>query len=352
MGIIQKNIPEPKQDEKNIPQAILQRKQNYENAGYLYEYDKKEILHINYNTLRNKRLDREIVDLVKIYRLQDRDTEKEYIVYYQNSKVYDFNNNLVPCPIDESIGVVDNPQTNRILNENNEITDINLIETLNDYTLEFDREHVKRLFSKTRNIQNVVCYAGYTRPLKLRTNDFVDSKRIIKNQNLFLNADFDTLMNLEDKANNKETFKIGKIENKHAMVNIPDKEKLKKTNDPILFGDFNKITETDERQKTATEEAKRNRTQEVADSGAVQPDTDKSVSNLVEEKNRFPFLQKETKDASQRSNKDEQGVPQQQKDEGDGNKNKTGNEGGGDNSSGGSGSTKDEKGKFGKGLRV
>lgn len=220
MPQIIKNIPEPKQDEKNIPLSLLKTKQNNERAGYIYKFDPYQEEYINYNTLRNKRVaektSNEVLDIVKMYRLQDRETGKEYIVWYQVSKTYDYNNNLIPCPVDEQYGVVDNPQTNKILDSSNQVTDIVPVETQIEYYIEFNPEELRKLIARSRNPQNIACYIGFTRPIKVKTNDFVDNKKRINNQNMFLDATFDELMSINENSNKKETFNTRLLKSRYG----------------------------------------------------------------------------------------------------------------------------------------
>lgn len=207
---IQKNIPKVKQSSLSIPPQLEKRKSNYEDASYTYTFSKKEDNYIKYNTLRNKRKDKELIDVVKIYWLQDRETSDEYLVYYQSSKVLDFNNNLVPCPMPECIGVVDMPKTNVIKNESDEPTDIVLTEMQNEYTEPYSKDKVLELFKKSRSSNNIACYVGFTKNPKVAANDFIENKKLIRNQEAFLSKEFDDLITLPDNLNMKRTWKNNK----------------------------------------------------------------------------------------------------------------------------------------------
>lgn len=207
---IEKNIPKVKQSSLSIPKQLEKRKEAYEDAGYKYSFDNKEQNYIRYNTLRNKRKDKELIDVVKIYRLQDRETGEEFLVYYQTSKVMDFNNNLVPCPIPECCGVTDVPKTNIIKNENDEVTDIVLTETQNAYDEPYSKDKVEELFNKSRSSANIACYVGFTKNPRTGANDFIENKKLIKDQEAFVKKEFDDLITLPDNLNLKRTFKNNK----------------------------------------------------------------------------------------------------------------------------------------------
>ena len=225
---IQKDIPKVKTASLAIPDPLQMRKEFYEEAGYKYTFGPKELNYIKYNTLRNKRKNFELVDVIKIYRLQDRESGQEHLVYYQQSKVMDFNNNLVPCPVPECFGVVDVPKTNIIKNELDEVTDIALVETQNYYPEEFEysKEKVIELFNKSRSSANIACYVGFTKNPRVSVNDFIENKKLILDQEAFINRDFDTLMTLPDNINMKKTWKnnkenvLRKLKVKNSMKNV------------------------------------------------------------------------------------------------------------------------------------
>lgn len=255
---IQKNIPKAEEKIDNVPIQLLQEKKNYEKAGYIYDYGENQKKYIEYNTLRNKRVaedpKNEIVDIIKIYRLQDRDTLTEHLVWWQLSKVYDYNRNLVKCPVEEIYGLVNSPQTNKITNSNLEVIDIEETEMQIMFNMPYNNELLLKLFNKTRIAQNIVCYIGYTRPFKEKTNDFIDMKRLIRNQNKFIFQEFNELISVDEKSNIKETFNYLKY-NKRSMVEIENKEQKRKENDIALAGDFNDVEANNQKQEQNTKEA-------------------------------------------------------------------------------------------------
>lgn len=231
---IEKNIPQLQQAQQNVPLTLALRKEKYEDAGYTYTFSPKEQSYIKYNTLRNKRKDTELVDVVKIYMLKDETEDKIYYVYFQNSKVKDFNNNLTRCPVTEIIGVVDEPQTNQRKDDQDNVVDIELVETHNFYFKEYNKDEIQDLFQKSRNSGNIACYVGFTRNPKTGANDFIDNKKYIRNQKLFMEKEFDELLNLPDGLNRKTQYQDAKKNKKQlkfstvrkAMVNTDQPENI------------------------------------------------------------------------------------------------------------------------------
>lgn len=203
---IEKNLPKIQESTLIVPEELQKRKSNYENAGYKYTFEPLEQQYIKYNTLRSKRQDQELLSIVKIYRLKDRDSDDEFLVYNQSSKVTDYNNNLIKCPIDEQLGVIENPKTNRIKNENDEVIDIQRTETHNEYTIPFSKSKLEELFKKSRNSNNIVCYVGFTKNPKTGDNDFIEGKKLIRNQEAFVNRSIDELLERDSSLNMKKSY--------------------------------------------------------------------------------------------------------------------------------------------------
>lgn len=211
MGILTKNIPKAEQDLSNIPEGLQVRQKNAIAAGYSFDFDNKEKNYISYNKLRTERSDQEIIQVAKIYRLKNRDNDKEFLVWYQTSKTYDYENNLIKCPQVEKIGIENAPQTSIHKNSQNQITDIELIETQNDFYVPFTQKKVKEIFNKSRNSQNIVCYIGYCKLIQEVGTDYMTDKKMINNQNSFIEDDFDNLIQIDPKNNIKTTYSKIKI---------------------------------------------------------------------------------------------------------------------------------------------
>lgn len=280
---IQKNIPKLQTAQQNVPESLELRKEKYENAGYTYSFSPKEQAYIKYNTLRSKKKDTELLDVIKIYILKDEDEDKLYTVWFQNSKVKDFQGNLVRCPITECIGVCEDPQTEQVKDGDGNVTDINLIETHNYYYKEFNKSEIEELFKKSRNSQNIACYVGYVRNPKTATNDFINNKKLIRNQNAFMTKDFDELMNLPDGINKPQSYirdgNKSKKQLKHtyvkkAMVNTNqpnDIEKRVKDNGQIWSETTEEITQKE--QQTEQEESGEGQGQEGEEQGSTSSTT-------------------------------------------------------------------------------
>lgn len=221
MGNLTKNIPKPEQDVLNVPEGLIRRKNNAIRAGYNFEFDEREKNYITYNKLRTERQDKEIIQIAKMYRLKNRDNGEEFLVWYQTSKTYDYDNNLIPCPQVEKIGIENNPQTTTQKNAQNQITDIQLIETHNDFYIPFSSNKVIELFDKSRNSQNITCYVGYCKPVQEIGTDYITDKKRIYNQNSFINEQFDNLIEITDEGNKVGTYsKINKTKTKTESKQI------------------------------------------------------------------------------------------------------------------------------------
>ncbi len=193
MGEPIKQLQTTYEDALIIPEPLLRTVQNYKKAHYGYKFDDREQAYIEYNTLRENVLDTEEITIGKIQRLYNRDTQKEYIVYFQSSRVKDNNNNYVKCPIVEKIGVVDEPISNISNDSQNRIKDVQIIEHRNDYYIPFSKEKLIELFESSKDRHKIVCYIGYTRETRVNESDTIDGKKIIWNQDKFVNADFSEL---------------------------------------------------------------------------------------------------------------------------------------------------------------
>lgn len=200
MGEPVKQVQLSSDDQLVIPDSIKRTQANYKAAQFGYKLDERDISYIEYNTLRYKRLETEERTIIKITRLFDRDAEKEYIMFYQSSRVKDFNNNYVNCPIPELIGVVPKPISNVSNDASNRITDIKIIETQNEYTLPFSKDKLIQLFEVSKERHKIVCYVGYTRPTRIKAHDLLDNKKIIWNQERFVEADFKELMDKDEET--------------------------------------------------------------------------------------------------------------------------------------------------------
>lgn len=296
---ITKNIPKPEQKLENIPYSLQRRRQNFIEAGYNYRWNPREQSYIEYNSLRLKRSKQDIInDVVKIYRLMDRNSGKEWLVWIQTSKLKDFSNNLRKNMVEERYGVVDNPKTVKILNEDNEVIDIQDEEVENDFYIPFDKEKVIDLFKNTRITNNIGCYIAYTKPYKMFANDFTENKLKIEDQNLFIVADFEELENLNPKLNQKETFNLRRLANK-LMVHIENKEQLKKENHPALKGDYNDLKQKEAQIEQNEQEAERVQKEE----------TETNVSkNVTKDQNPFATeITAETKASDIKESSDEKG---------------------------------------------
>ena len=220
MGNITKNVKVTSDEQLEIPDSLLRTQKNYKKAQFEYTFDENDESYIEYNTLRQKRLDTEEITVVKISRLFDRDQEKESIIYYQKSRVKDFNNNYKECPITELIGVVPKPISNVSNDAQNRIQDIKIVETQNDYYIPFSKEKLIELFEVSKDKHKIVCYVGYTRPTRVKNYDIIDNKKIIWNQDRFVNAGYNELIDKEeDNQKVLDTRKAYVIPNKIRDVN-------------------------------------------------------------------------------------------------------------------------------------
>ena len=202
MGELIPQLTETYEDNLIFPDTLKRTIANYRAARYAYKVsddDKdRERAYIEYNTLREQRLETEEITINKIQRLFDRDTEQEHIVYFQKSRVKDFNNNYVPCPIVEKIGVVPKPISNISNDERNKVKNVSIIETQNDYYIPFTKEKIIELFESSKDRHKIVCYVGYSRPTRAHKDDTIEGKRIIWNQDKFVNADFNELTDTDE----------------------------------------------------------------------------------------------------------------------------------------------------------
>lgn len=194
MGEPIKQLDNTYDDNLIVPEVLVKTVQNFKKAHYGYKFDDKEQAYIDYNTLREQQKDTEEITIKKIQRLTDRDSQKEHIVYFQESRVRDLNNNYVKCPIVEKIGVAPRPIANVSNDSRVRIKDVTIIETENDYYIPFSKEKLIELFESSKDRHKIVCYAGYTRPTRVNPSDTIDSKKIIWNQDKFVTAEFSELM--------------------------------------------------------------------------------------------------------------------------------------------------------------
>jgi hypothetical protein len=198
MGEPIKQLQVTSDEQLELPESLEKTRDNYKAAKYGYQFNERDMAYIEYHTLRQKRQDTEEVTISKIIRLFDRDNKKEYLMHYQASRIKDFNNNYQSCPVAELVGVVPKPISNVSNDQSNRITDIKIIETQNEYTVPYSKEALIELFEKSKERHKIVCYAGYTRPTRVKSYDLIDGKRIIWNQERFVEADFKELMDKDD----------------------------------------------------------------------------------------------------------------------------------------------------------
>lgn len=198
MGRATKNIKVTSDDQLEIPETLLKTKQNFKDASFDYSFDEKDEAYIEYNTLRQKRLETEEIIVAKLARLFDREREKEFIIVTQSSRVRDFNNNYQRCPCTEVLGVVPKPISNISNDAQNRISDIKIIETQNEYTIPFSKSKIIELFESSKDRHKIVCYVGYTRPTRVKSYDIMDNKKIIWNQERFVNAGFRELVDRDE----------------------------------------------------------------------------------------------------------------------------------------------------------
>lgn len=194
MGEPIKQFEETFEDSLIIPNVLQRTVINFKNAHYGYKFDDREDAYIQYNTLREQRKETEEITIAKIQRLYDRDTQQEKLIYFQDSRVKDFNNNYVKCPIVEKIGVAPEPISNISNDSSNRIKDITIVETRNDYYIPFTKETLIELFESSKDRHKIVCYVGYTKPTRANPSDTIDGKKIIWNQDKFVNANFNELI--------------------------------------------------------------------------------------------------------------------------------------------------------------
>ena len=228
MGEPVKQLQLTSSDQLVLPDSLDKTIKNYKAAQYGYELDQRDEDYIEYHTLRQKVQDSEEITISKIIRLFDRESEKQYIIYYQSSRVKDFNNNIRRCPVVELIGVVPKPISNISNDAGNRITDIRIVETQNEYTLPYSQDKLIELFESSKERHKIVCYAGYTRPTRIKPYDLIDGKKIIWNQERFVNGTFNELM---DKEKGNQDI----LDTKRSYV-IPNKirEIKQQPNTPLL----------------------------------------------------------------------------------------------------------------------
>ena len=198
MGEPIKQLQVTSDEQLELPDSLAKTRDNYKAAKYGYQFNDRDMAYIEYNTLRNKRKDTEEVTISKVIRLFDRENEEEYLMHYQSSRVKDFNNNYQSCPVAELIGVVPKPISNVSNDPSNRITDIKIIETQNEYTVPYSQDKLIELFENSKERHKIVCYAGYTRPTRVKSYDLIDNKKIIWNQERFVEADFKELMDKDE----------------------------------------------------------------------------------------------------------------------------------------------------------
>ena len=220
MGEPIKQLQTTYEDNLIIPELLQKTVLNYKKAHHGYKFDDKEQAYIEYNTLREQSKDTEEITIQKIQRLFDRDTQTEHLVYFQESRCKDANNNYQKCPIVEKLGVVPRPISNISNDSRNRITDVSIIEKQNEYYIPFSKEKLIELFESSKDRHKIVCYIGYTRPVRVNETDTIEGKKIIWNQDKFVNADFSELSDTdEDVIKVLDTRKQYLIPNKIRDVN-------------------------------------------------------------------------------------------------------------------------------------
>lgn len=206
MGEISKNINQVSTTQLIVPENLKKRKQNFEGAGYTFTYDQKDNDYIEFNTLCEKRPETVTTQIIKIYRVQDRESEDEKIVVFQKRYCKDFTNKTREGP-DEVIGLVPKPESDFITNDANQVVDISKVATKNDYYLDYSQSKLEELFQNSIDSHKIVCYVGYQRTTQIKENNFIDNKKIILNQDAFIKESFENLIGGNSNANQKKTYK-------------------------------------------------------------------------------------------------------------------------------------------------
>lgn len=207
MGEISKNINQVSTAQLIVPENLERRKQNFEGAGYTFTFDQRDNDYIEFNTLCEKRPETVTTQIVKMYRVQDRETEDEKLVVFQKRYVKDFNNKTREGP-DEVIGLVPKPESDFVTNDTNQVVDISRVATKNDYYLDFSQTEVEKLFENSIDSHKIVCYVGYQRTTQIKENNFIDNKKIILNQDAFIKESFENLMDGNNRNfGTKKTYK-------------------------------------------------------------------------------------------------------------------------------------------------
>lgn len=198
MGEPIKQLQATYEDNLIIPEPLLKTVQNFRKAHHGYKFDDKEQAYIEYNTLREQQIDTEEITIKKIQRLFDRDNQTEHLVIFQESRVKDYNNNIVKCPIVEKLGVVPEPVANISNDARNKVRDVTVVETKNEYYIPFSKEKLIQLFETSKDRHKIVCYIGFTRPTRVNSSDTIEGKKIIWNQDKFVNAEFSELTDTDE----------------------------------------------------------------------------------------------------------------------------------------------------------
>jgi hypothetical protein len=220
MGEPIKQLQATYDDNLVIPEVLRRTVLNYKKAHHGFKFDEREQAYIEYNTLREQNKDTEEITISKIQRLYDRDNQTEHIVVFQDSRCKDANNNYVRCPIVEKLGVVPEPVSNISNDSRNRITDVTVVEVKNDYYIPFSKEKMIELFESSKDRHKIVCYIGYTRPTRVNPTDTIEGKKIIWNQDKFVNAEFSELTDPdEDVIRVLDTRKQYLIPNKIRDIN-------------------------------------------------------------------------------------------------------------------------------------
>lgn len=208
MGEIRKNIDEQSNQALIVPPTLRETKKRYEDANFSYTYDGNDRAYIEFYTLCQARKDTVRTQVIKAYKLLDRETEeKEYLVYFKHTTCKDASGLTVDCPVDEIVGLLPDPDSDKIRNNSNQLVDIKTRATKNDYTLEATEENIKKMFSLGKNSHKIVCYVGYTKEDQTKSTGFIEEKKIIPNQEAFVTKSAKELLSKDPVFNQKKTFR-------------------------------------------------------------------------------------------------------------------------------------------------
>ncbi len=276
MGEPIKQLQATYDDNLIVPDVLRRTVLNYKKAHHGFKFDEREQAYIEYNTLREQSQDTEEITISKIQRLYDRDTQKEHIVYFQDSRCKDANNNYVKCPVVEKIGVVPRPISNITNDSRNRITDVSVVEIENDYYIPFTKEKMIELFESSKDRHKIVCYIGYTRPIRVNPTDTIEGKKIIWNQDKFVNSDFSELTDTdEDVVKVLDTRKQYLIPNK-----IRDLRKVKTSGTAQRVDSLSDLLNNSNKKKVRTEEVQDQIVENAGITNSIVNDTEKEFEEL------------------------------------------------------------------------